>query len=866
MPLFWPPNLKRLEAKRDIQGLVKALQYEKDPQVPCGAALALGRIGDAQAVEPLISTLQQHGNNWDVKQAAADALSQIGAPAVNALIAALADPISVVRVDAAEALGTIGDVRAVGALITALTDSAAHITASTDSAAHIFESAARALGQIGDAQAIEPLVAAYKHIRGLQWQDEATWRAIDLALAQFGARAVAPLVSALRDDDPFIRAHAADVLGRIGDQRATALLIPALQDQEGVVRKAAAAGLGELGWVPQGADNKAVYLVAGQQWDACFELGAPAVDSLIGALRDPQWDVRQSAAAVLVKIGEPAVEPLILALSGHGEYQPEEAADALGYIGDARAAEGLVAALTRTPPVFEALPALGRIGIPAAEPLLAALPHLASDLLRPATELLTTLGWQPDTSEAGAAYWVARHRWDKCIEIGSPAIEPLISTLKDPGLTARSADAAWALGEIGDAQAVEPLLTTLPSLTWDVREAAVSALVKCGWQPDRSGAGATYWLFSGNGSLAAIEECAKIGPPAVEPLMGALNGRVSYEVRATAARMLGEIGDPRAVEALIPVLDSHDASGGAAFNSLVKIGAPAVDLLIAELGERDSNARVQVARVLGEIGDPRAAEPLISALEEQDTRVPILSAGRRADTGLHIAAAEALWKIGDPRAVESLISALQDQDQAEDVRSAAAMALGKVGDARAVEPLERALQDQHLRWQAAQALDDIGARTGGAISVGDIGGRTGGPISVGDVVIQYRHYEFADPGSEGVELVDGPEPAFEDTSWRLRAIRATDGESAPPGLSYSGPGAVEPIVELELVKGSYKHARLDESELPEDPQERMMMRWEGKTVSEPGYILQLNNAPIYRDYYPDRDLLQQFYEEWKKAD
>ena len=161
--------------------------------------------------------------------------------------------------------------------------------------------------------------------------------------------------------------------------------------------------------------------------------------------------------------------------------------------------------------------------------------------------------------------------------------------------------------------------------------------------------------------------------------------------------------------------------------------------------------------------------------------------------------------------------------------------------------------EEYLGGQVAHALDDIGARTGGAISVGDI-------------VIQYRHYEFADPGSEGAELVDGPEPAFEGTSWRLRALRATDGESAPPGLSYSGPGAAEPIAELELVTGSYKHALPDESELPEDPQERIMMRWKGKTVSEPGYILQLNNAPTYRDYYPGRDLLQQFYEEWKKAD
>ena len=49
------------------------------------------------------------------------------------------------------------------------------------------------------------------------------------------------------------------------------------------------------------------------------------------------------------------------------------------------------------------------------------------------------------------------------------------------------------------------------------------------------------------------------------------------------------------------------------------------------------------------------------------------------------AAAEALGQLGDKRAVEPLIAALQDD--VENVRQAAAEALGQLGDERAVEPL-----------------------------------------------------------------------------------------------------------------------------------------------------------------------------------
>jgi HEAT repeat protein len=76
MPLFGPPNVEKLKAKRDAPGLIKALGYQKDGHVREAAAEALGQIRDARAVEPLIAALKDPYAN--VRKAAAEALEALG--------------------------------------------------------------------------------------------------------------------------------------------------------------------------------------------------------------------------------------------------------------------------------------------------------------------------------------------------------------------------------------------------------------------------------------------------------------------------------------------------------------------------------------------------------------------------------------------------------------------------------------------------------------------------------------------------------------------------------------------------------------------------------------------------------------------
>src|SRR5271157_5126657 len=74
-------------------------------------------------------------------------------------------------------------------------------------------------------------------------------------------------------------------------------LISKLQDKDPKVRDDAAGGL--------------------------VKLGAPAVDPLIRALNSPDGNLRTRVSDVLVKIGEPAVDPLIDAFTNSdGEMRP----------------------------------------------------------------------------------------------------------------------------------------------------------------------------------------------------------------------------------------------------------------------------------------------------------------------------------------------------------------------------------------------------------------------------------------------------------------------------------------------------------------------------------------------------------------
>jgi len=137
----------------------------------------------------------------------------------------------------------------------------------------------------------------------------------------------------------------------------------------------------------------------------------------------------------------------------------------------------------------------------------------------------------------------------------------------------------------------------------------------------------------------------EIGEPAVEPLIDALKNE-NIDIRQRAAFALGNIGDKRAVEPLIEALN-------------------------------DELVRSNAATALGKIGDARAVEPLIEAFKDEYEKVQQKVSGAIDVTG-------AIAEIGEP-AVEPLIATLKNENS--QVRNIAVDTLIKIGDTSAIEPL-----------------------------------------------------------------------------------------------------------------------------------------------------------------------------------
>jgi HEAT repeat protein len=280
-----------------------------------------------------------------------------------------------------------------------------------------------------------------------------------------------------------------------------------------------------------------------------------------------------------------------------------------------------------------AIDALGKIGDPqAVEALIAALKD------------------KDNAVRQGAALVLGQIRDDR-------AALPLIATLKDIHYPVRK-EAAQALGELGDSRAVEPLILLLGDVDW-VCQAAVKALVKIG----KPAVEALITALQDNHDAIRWNAAQVLGlsgdTSAAAPLMMALKDS-SPHVRKAAATALGSLGDSKAMESLVAGLrDEHKdvrkccadtldklgwqpgqdidgayyQAGKEAWQACARIGAAAVEPLLAALQDRHWEVRQHAAEALGMIKGFRAIEALIIALDDQVKHVRVNAA--RALTTLY---------------------------------------------------------------------------------------------------------------------------------------------------------------------------------------------------------------------------------------
>lgn len=167
-------------------------------------------------------------------------------------------------------------------------------------------------------------------------------------------------------------------------------------------------------------------------------------------------------------------------------------------------------------------------------------------------------------------------------------------------------------------------------------------------------------------------------------------------------------------------------------------------------------------------------------------------------------------------------------------------------------------------------------------------------IKIGDLVEQYRHYEYDETKTAILKL--GPSSEDAGTKWRflgfgiskdkdkyeldssiIESLKQTESllkQHVDFDINFDGLVELleldkeldeEPVVELELVEGIFRHIALSqESELSQsDSQESAPLIDEKEEL--PGYIRRIINALGYRRCFPHASPHQQFFDEWRKA-
>ena len=523
----------------------------------CGSAMPLNHLrqigvgkrrSEKREIEKLIKNLNSYSS--DKRNRAVDGLVKIGEPAFDSVSKATRSPNSSVRRKTCDVLSRMNHPRANSHLIRLLTDSDIYVR----------RRAANALIHIGDKSAVQALIKA------------------------------------LSDEESKVRSRAATALGKIGDERAIDGLIAASTDSNSTVRDESLIALRKIGWEPKKDERSVKFLISQKRFNEvariCEEL---AIDPLINEFNSYSSETRNKAVDALVRfIGEPAVDPLIKALDSDDEVIRRKTCDALGLLKDSRsvipltkllkdkdnyvqrrAANALITVNNEdaVDPLIHAaffgpdsklrirsIQALGEIGdIRAVDNLIYTSKDTNKEISQASLTALKKIGWKPTNDERSINFLIGQKRYYKCVEIGQPAIKPLINELN--------------------------------SNDRERRNGAVHALVK-------------------------------IGEPAVNPLINALNSAIDLR-RRKACDALGLIGDPKAVIPLTKLLtDQNTFVRRRATNALISVNnEDAVEPLIKALNDSEYKVRLRAAEALGNIGDSRAARPLGRLLNDDNSEI-----------------------------------------------------------------------------------------------------------------------------------------------------------------------------------------------------------------------------------------------------
>lgn len=481
----------------------------------------------------------------------------------------------------------------------------------------------------------------------LQWYPGSSAR-VQEALTTQGSDAIDVLCTTLLTED---REKAVTTitcivktLGDLDSPRTRDALVQALaRENRANVKWIISSALEKLGWEPGRDRASASYWAATKRWDKCLALGDVAVVPLRDALQT-QSLTSSEAETIADGLGEIGTPEALLALE-----QAYGTAD-----------------LARKPIIR----ALGR------RCTTQAVEHLKSIVST------TVLGEKELIEEAMMA--IARSN--------DPSACNVLKGFLVDSVHALNAPAAKALAATGEAGFDVLASLSVTHLDLRVSDSARQALQKTDWEPTTPRQRAALAI-----SESRFEDVSKEGKTSI-PLLLATLKRSEPEMRAGAARALGEIGDKKAIDALARVLRT----------------------------DRDYKHRPkrEAARALSRIGGEKAAKALVSSLSHvyneglEATEIAILELGTVAAPALVKAMERSKGSAKIDRAVLLDKIGWRPESVTEQVRFFLAReaqdALVELGE-QAIEPLSRIATDTSAetmdRVKAITALEKIDFQT-----------------------------------------------------------------------------------------------------------------------------------------------------------
>lgn len=696
--------------KRISQALVKIGSQTIEPlisglnhfhyKIRAGAAFTLGELRDKNSVESLAMRIKDENNL--VQTAAASALVKIGTVSIEYLIPILNDKDSYVRFISANCLTELGwqpqksstsdensisigsntsegsSTSGIGNIFDKGKTVEELMTALKDKDSSVVALAAQTLWEMGNKQGVEFLITSLQNEQ---------WELAQEALSKIGTIAVEPLINICQNNDnSFIRASIASILGEINDKRASALLITLLNDPIWQVRAAASESLGRLKELS--AVQKLITLLNDEnpvQIKAIQALGrigdTGAVQPLIDCLK--QEDIQARVILSLSEIGDNrAIQEIIPFFKSNDLEVRCNAAIALGKMGEPQAIEVLITLLDEDNWFIQknAAQSLLKIGQPAVPYLVKCLTHINKDVRILSVETLEKMNWKPLNSTDVIDYYIAKGQWDKLFEIGHPAVDSLIKILMDKDKEVRR-HVILILNEIRDAKAVKPLIAALKYKDTE---------------------------------LETANTLVRIGKPAIEPLVSALLYEVP-DIQRSSGDILIKMADERTIDLLIASMVNQETSTltlNVIINS-VKANNLLLPSLVQALKNENSNIRLKVANILEELDwKPSTKEQECAyylAVRDWnqckrfgDLAIQPLTRFLTTDRDVYIRqnAVLLLGEIGGAQVIAPLILALRD----EDIQKQAVNSLIKVGSL-SIEPLKQAINDKD--WTVKWSVDFV---------------------------------------------------------------------------------------------------------------------------------------------------------------